>query len=501
MSQNVEDFDVIVIGGGPGGSTAATIIAMLKHRVLLLEKEKFPRYQIGESLLPATVHGVCEILGISQELKKANFVKKLGGTFKWGTNPVPWTFAFSMDSMISGPKSFAYQVERSRFDKLLLENAVRYGVEVREKHAVTDVLFESGRAVGVKFVDADGNARTATAKYIVDASGHQSPVYRKVGERIFSKFFQNIALFGYFENGKRLPPPRSGNIYSVAFNEGWFWYIPLSEKLTSVGAVVSTEHADYLKGGYEEAMKHFIASCPEIADMLSDARRITEGQYGQLRVRKDYSYSNSKFWAPGLVLVGDAACFIDPVFSSGVHLATYSALLAARSINSVLVDGMHEERCFEEFERRYRREFKNFYEFLIAFYDTHQNEDSYFWKARKILNPKQQENANEAFVRLVAGASTLEQESFFAEPQKIEQIKQELQQVTSEEDEKKDVSPYAQKEEAAFLDVLVEEITQVQMQASLGTNRGNEFPLFAGGLIPSVDGLRWREVGKSASAA
>lgn len=501
MAQNVEDFDVIVIGGGPGGSTAATVTAMLNHRVLLMEKETFPRYQIGESLLPATIHGVCEILGLSEQLEKANFVKKLGGTFKWGTNPVPWTFAFSMASMISGPKSFAYQVERSRFDKLLLENASRHGVDVREKHAVTDVLFESGRAAGVKFVDADGNARTATAKFIIDASGHQSPVYRKVGERIFSKFFQNLALFGYFENGKRLPPPRSGNIFSVAFNEGWFWYIPLSATLTSVGAVISTEYADYLKAGHEQAMNHFIASCPEISEMLSGARRITEGQYGQLRVRKDYSYSNSKFWVPGLVLVGDAACFIDPVFSSGVHLATYSALLAARSVNSVLVDEMDETRCFEEFERRYRREFRNFYEFLIAFYDTHQNEDSYFWKARKILNPNPHENANEAFIRLVAGASTLEQESFLAEPAKIEQIKQELRQVTSEENLQNDASPYAQKEEGAFLDLLVEEITQVQMQASLGANRGKESPLFHGGLVPSADGLRWREAGKSATAA
>jgi halogenation protein CepH len=492
MQRSVEDFDVVVIGGGPGGSTAATILAMQNHRVLLLERDKFPRYQIGESLLPATIHGVCKILGLSEELKKAGFVRKLGGTFRWGTNPEPWTFAFSTASAISAPKAYAYQVERSKFDNLLLRNAADKGVDVREQHAVKEVLFDAGRACGVEFVDASGNARQATAKYIIDASGHQSHVYRNVGERVYSNFFQNLALFGYYENAERFPPPRDGNIFCAAFKEGWFWYIPLSATLTSVGAVVSKEHADYLKAGHEEAMQQFIAACPEIARLLANARRVTEGVYGQLRVRKDWSYSNERFWAPGLVLVGDAACFIDPVFSSGVHLATYSALLAARSINSILNDGMDETRCFEEFEKRYRREFRIFYEFLAAFYDMHQNEDSYFWKARKVLNSQQ--STDEAFVTLVAGVSNLQDEDLLMDNTHIERIKEELQQLSPEESNKETTAPYFANEKEAFLDVLVEEATQMQTQASAGAKRSAEKPLFEGGLIPSADGFRWREV-------
>lgn len=489
MQEIVEDFDVVVVGGGPGGSTAATLLAMQNHRVLLLERDKFPRYQIGESLLPATIHGICKLLGLSEELKKAGFVRKLGGTFRWGTNPEPWTFAFSTASTISAPKAYAYQVERQKFDNLLLRNAAHKGVDVREQHSVKDLLFESGRACGVEFVDADGNTRKATAKYVIDASGHQSHVYKNVGERIYSNFFQNLALFGYYEGAARFPPPREGNIFCAAFKEGWFWYIPLSATLTSVGAVVSKEYADQLKVGHEAAMDHFIASCPEIARLLANARRVTEGVYGQLRVRRDWSYTNERFWAPGLVLVGDAACFIDPVFSSGVHLATYAALLAARSINSILNDDMEETRCFEEFEKRYRREFRNFYEFLTAFYDMHQHEDSYFWKARKIL--KSHESIQEAFVTLVAGGSSMNDEDLLVDTTKIEGIKQELRQLENIEE---DAAPYFAAEKEAFLDVLVEEATQIQTQASVGTTRNAEKPLFEGGLIPSADGLRWREV-------
>ena len=154
--------------------------------------------------------------------------------------------------------------------------------------------------------------------------------------RQYSEFFRSLALFGYFEGGKRLPAPNSGNILSCAFDSGWFWYIPLSPTLTSVGAVVRREMASKIQGDPEEALMALIAECPMISDYLRDAKRVTEGQYGELRVRKDYSYANTRFWCPGMVLIGDAACFVDPIFSSGVHLATYSALLAARSINSVL---------------------------------------------------------------------------------------------------------------------------------------------------------------------
>jgi len=299
---------------------------------------------------------------------------------------------------------YAYQVERARFDEILLRNAETKGVVVKEEVQVLNALEESGRVVGVRYRERNGHEKAVSARFVVDASGHTSPMASLVGERVYSKFFQNVAIYGYFEGGKRSPPPREGNITCAAFDKGWFWYIPLSKTLTSVGAVIGREHADRLKADRASTLMKLIDECPLIQDYLSAASRVTEGMYGQVRVRKDYSYTTSRFWIPGLALIGDAACFIDPVFSSGVHLATYAGLLAARSINTCLRGGADEAACFREFESRYRREFGVFYEFLIRFYDMNAEEETYFWNARSLLNTE--EAANEAFMRLVAGAAT-----------------------------------------------------------------------------------------------
>lgn len=406
-----EAFDLVVIGGGPAGSTAAALVAMQGHKVLLLEKEQFPRYQIGESLLPLTVHAICAMLGVLDEIKQAGFVPKFGGVFRWGVREEPWHFTFgTVRDLEKAGAGYAYQVERARFDQILLNNARRRGVDVRERHTVLKPLRGDGRVTGVRYADAQGREGLVRATFVIDASGNTSPLHRHAGQRIYSEFFRNVALFAYFENAARLPGDQAGSVLSAAFDEGWFWFIPLSDTLTSVGAVIAREHADRLQHDHEQVMRGFIDGCPLIKQLLSTATRVTEGPYGRFRVRKDYSYTNTHFWQPGLILAGDAACFIDPIFSSGVHLATYSALLAARSINTVLRGRIDEPRAFNEFERRYRAEFENVYGFLVSFYDVHQDEDSYFWRARKILNTT--ERANEAFVRLISGFSTAESTIF-----------------------------------------------------------------------------------------
>src|SRR3954470_11482582 len=269
------EFDVVVVGGGPGGSTVSTLVAMQDYRVLLLEKEEFPRYQIGESLLPSTVHGICKLLGVEDELKKAAFMPKRGGTFRWGSSPEPWTFSFSVSSTFSGPTSVAYQVERMKFDQILLENARAKGVDVREKSSVADVLEEDGRISGVVYRDADGVRHEVRSRFVVDASGNKSRIQSRIGgARHYSDFFKNIALFGYFEGGKRLPEPNSGNILCAAFNSGWFWYIPLTDELTSVGAVLRREALDRVQGDREKALMSLIDECPLIAEYLSEARRV-----------------------------------------------------------------------------------------------------------------------------------------------------------------------------------------------------------------------------------
>lgn len=491
-----EEFDVVVVGGGPGGSSLGTLVAMQGHRVLLLEKETFPRYQIGESLLPSTVHGICRMLGVSEELAAAGFPKKRGGTFRWGANPKPWNFAFSVSPKIAGATSIAYQVQRSVFDKILLDNAARKGVEVRQRCTVTDVVEgDDGRITGVGYTGTDGLRHQVNARYVVDASGNTSRIYKNVGGvRKYSEFFRSLALFGYFENGKRMPEPNSGNILCVAFPSGWFWYIPLSTTLTSVGAVVRQDDAAKIQGDPETAMARLIAECPMIADYLRDATRVTTGQYGQLRVRKDYSYHHTTFWRPGMVLIGDAACFVDPVFSSGVHLATYSALLAARSINSALAGIVDERSAFDEFEERYRREYGVFYEFLMSFYDTHVDESSYFWSAKKVTRNSHTEL--ESFVQLVAGMSASDFDLSDAESAAV-RFKRESAEFAEAIDTLVDQgeSSMAPLFRSNVVKQAMREGAQVQTRAQLGEDAGPETAVFEGGLVASPDGMFWHRPG------
>ncbi|WP_329231644.1 tryptophan 7-halogenase [Streptomyces canus] len=396
------EYDLIVVGGGPAGSTAAAAVAMRGHRVLLLERETFPRYQIGESLLPATVHGLCGILGVAEEVAEAGFTLKRGGTLRWGRDPKPWQFSFSMTPRLPEPTATAFQVERSRFDEILLRNAARVGAEVREGSTVRRTVADDERVRGVEYTDGDGNARTAYGRYVIDASGNTSRVHSGVGgTRVYSDFFRNLAVFGYFAGGRRLPEPNRGNIFCAAFDAGWLWYIPLRDDLTSVGAVISPEHTAAVQRDPRAAWQDMIRACPEVAELLDGVPAATEPPYDQVRVRKDWSYWKTSFWTPGMALVGDAACFVDPVLSSGVHLATYGALLAARAVNSALDGSVPEARGFAEFEARYRREYGVFYEFLIAFYDMERNDESYFWSAKKVTKVDSTEVA--AFAELAGG--------------------------------------------------------------------------------------------------
>jgi len=167
----------------------ATLVALQGGRVLLLENEKFPFYKIGEPLLPPTIHGICPLLGVGKAIEEAKFVPKRGGTFRWGKSPTPWT------SAMAGPTSMAYQVERMKFDSIVLSNAREKEVDVREGHQATTLIVENERVAGLNFLDEQGNAHACRARFVVDASGRQTALSRFAGERIYSKFFQNIGLF------------------------------------------------------------------------------------------------------------------------------------------------------------------------------------------------------------------------------------------------------------------------------------------------------------------
>jgi len=467
-----QQFDLIVVGGGPGGSTVATLVAKRGHKVLLLEQEELPRYQIGESTLPYTL-AICKVLGVGDDIAKAGFTPKLGGVWRWGSrgNVVHVDFRDVVPEPLIGD-AYAYQVERMKFDKLLLDNARRQGVDVRERHTVRELITENGRIVGAKWTDDAGRKRVARTRFVADAGGHTSPFHRICGKRMWADKFRNFALFAYFQGGQRLEPPMSGSILNVTFEHGWFWYIPLTTDLTSVGVVVPVERIHFLDNGNETAMQRFIESCPTIKQFLGSAKRVTEGIYGQLRVRKDWSYCNTRFCRPGLVLIGDAACFVDPLFSSGIHLSTYSALLAARSINSTLSRESGEEEYLSEFETRYRNEYAKFYQFLATFYDENRDQKDYFRSAKEILQSN--EKGSDALVRLVSGWS-----ADGADAAKEKHDKQAGQCQHPQTLAEKSFGNAFAKSEADIFDWVI---------------RGVPSMSCAGGLVPSDDGLAWTEL-------
>jgi FAD-dependent halogenase len=387
--------DVVVIGGGPAGSVAATLLADAGHRVVVFERERFPRYHIGESLLSATLP-ILDAVGATPKIEAHGFLRKPGGTFQWGRKREPWSFWFREDP---GGRPHAYQVVRAEFDQLMLENARAHGAEVHEEHAVTRVDTD-GPAPVLEVRARDGRTRQVAPRFVIDASGQAAVIGAARGYRRFNDFFKNLAVFGYFTGAERLPGELVNHILSAAFADGWFWYIPLHDGTMSVGAVVDAKRwRDVADADPERTYRGLIARCPAIADRLARATLVSP-----VRIIRDYSYSSTQFWGPGWLLAGDAACFIDPVFSTGVHLACLAGFLGAQAVKAILGGTLPEAEALAGYEASYRGAFERYLRFLYFFYDHNEDPDSYFWTARRVLAHAPEDlSARESFVRLMSG--------------------------------------------------------------------------------------------------
>jgi flavin-dependent dehydrogenase len=325
-------YDAIVIGGGPAGSTAAAVLASKGRRVLLLEKEKFPRYHIGESLLPFTYFPL-ERIGLIERMKSSHFPKKYSVQFvsSDGRASQPFYFFTHLKHEAAG----TWQVLRSEFDQMLLDNARAKGAEVREETMVREMLQENGAVTGVRAVDKNSESLRFHAPITIDASGRDTFGVTRNGWKVRDPFLNKIAVWTYYQGAQRDPGVDEGAT-TIAYlpEKGWFWYIPLPKDIVSVGAVAEKT---YLYNGKRDLASIFHR---EVANNAWIERHLAPGRRtGPFRVTGEYSYRSRYCAADGLVLVGDAFAFLDPVFSSGVFLALRSGELAADAVDDALTAG------------------------------------------------------------------------------------------------------------------------------------------------------------------
>ena len=320
-------YDVIVIGGGPAGSTVSTLMAQRGVKVGLFERERFPRFHIGESLIPET-YWVLKRLNMLPKMQRSHFVKKHSVQFvnAKGKESAPFYFWDNKPHECSQ----TWQVVRSEFDQMMLENAREHGVDAHEGVHVLEVLFEGDRAVGVRIKDADGARRDIHANVVVDASGQAALLQNRFKLRLWDPVLNKGAIWTYWEGAYRDAGRDEGAtmVLQTTNRQGWFWYIPLHNNIVSLGVVAPF---DYLfkgrKGSHEDTYQEEVDAAPAVKHRVANATRVT-GYF----VTRDYSYRAKQVAGDGWVLVGDAFGFLDPLYSSGVLLALKSGELAADAI-------------------------------------------------------------------------------------------------------------------------------------------------------------------------
>jgi len=322
-----------VIGGGPAGATVSTLIAQRGFKVELFEREHFPRFHIGESLIPET-YWVLKRLNMLEKMKASPFVKKHSVQFVGSSGRLSEPFYF----MEHKPHecSQTWQVLRSEFDKMMLDNAREHGVQAHEGVRVLEVLFSGERAVGLRIRHEDGTQRDVRAKVVIDASGQSAMISNRFKLRVADPELKKGALWTYFEGAYRDQGRDEGAtmVLQTAGKKGWFWYIPLHNNIVSVGVVAAFDDLFKDRGDHETIYQEELDRCPAVKERVAIGKRVT-GFYAT----KDYSYKSRQAAGDGWVLVGDAFGFLDPLYSSGVLLALKSGQLAADAVADALEKG------------------------------------------------------------------------------------------------------------------------------------------------------------------
>ena len=351
-------YDVAIIGGGPAGSTAATLLAKASRRVIVLEREKFPRFHIGESLLPYSTQAF-DRLGVREKLDRT-FLPKFGGEIvaACGTKGVKFYFKDGFRTR----RDRAYQVTRSEFDKLLLEHSRENGAEVREETEVKKIAFEEDR-VKIDIETSDGARSIIESRYLLDCSGRQTTLGNFFKLKKSYDHLQKFSVFAHYENVDRAEGIDGTFIRMVRGLDRWFWMIPLTPTRMSIGVVMDTTTYRAMKLPAEAALEKCIGEQPMVLERMTRAERVSP-----VYSAGDYSYRNARLFGDRWLLAGDAAGFIDPVFSSGVFLAIMSAEKAADALDEILNDESKKRRLFKDYSRRVNYVMDVYLTFVTSWY-------------------------------------------------------------------------------------------------------------------------------------
>lgn len=398
---------VLVLGGGPAGATAAAVLARHGAQVRLFERTRFPRHHVGESLQPASFRLLDEHLGIGPRFAAAGFARKYGAVYVWGESREPWSVLFDdrlerdladLDEagLLSGDYEHAWQVDRATFDHMLLDAAREQGARVTERAEATRILQEGGRVVGAEIRLPDGTLEEMRADTVLDCTGQRCMIGRALGQTRLVSDLQATATYGYYDHAGGVPGALGRHVQLVVSTpEGWAWFIPTSPTRTSVGVVCNSR--ERLPLARFEAI---VAA----ADLPIAGGHLVDGERGPLRFSRDWSFTHRRFAGPGWFLVGDAACFVDPILSGGVDFAVRGGCAAALAVlQGSEAGGPSMPEIAARYDQRLRAEYRAYLKLARYWYGNNRSVDGLFWTAHESVHATSVATPMRAFVYLTTG--------------------------------------------------------------------------------------------------